>query len=274
MTGQVQQRISPLIMSRIHNGHLIAPQTLDTASTRASAWAPTGTEPSTGPISLGNPGSCPAGGTTVYVVLDGSLSVASADGNDPLARRHEETALAIAHVASACRCRHDRVALIPFDVGSPGQVPPQPLTRSGVRRLRQGLRRLSIGYGLSSRLIPALAHIEQHAAGRSEALALVVFSDFFLTDQFPTAAINRMCAFPGSVHAVVLGAVPPRVLALYPDVAVTRLTPGSPPGAAARAVFDGLTRHRTYPVTDEGNAAHQSDNNLCGRTEHTHDHSR
>lgn len=268
MTSPAQHRVSPLLTPRLQGGRLLAPQRLNTASTRAIGRVPIDSEPSDHPISLGDPGACPAGGTTVYIVLDESLSVASADGNDPLARRHDETALAIAHVASACRCRRDRVAIVPFDVGSPGQVPPQPLIGSGMRRLRQGLRHLSIGYGLSSSLLPALTHVEQHAAGRREALALVVFSDFLLTDQFPKAAVNRLCAFPGAVHVVALGAAPPPILSGHPDVAVTRLTPSSPPGAAARAVFESLTHYRTHQTTRAAAPIAPPDT-PCGRTENT-----
>jgi hypothetical protein len=267
MTSAVQQQVS-LLASHFQGGGLLPPQTLGIASTHASFRESTGPAPGTRQIILGDPGSCPAAGTSVYVVLDESASVASADGNDPLSRRHRETAFAIAHVASACRCRHDRVALFPFDVGSPGQVPPQPLTSPGVRRLRQGLRSLSTGYGMSSSLLPALTHVEQHAARRSGALALVVFSDFLLTDQFPAAAMTRMCAFPGSVHAVVLGAAPPPVLLQHPGVTITRLTPRSPPGAAAQAVFDGLTRQRTHRTTGAASPLPPPDN-PCDRTEDT-----
>lgn len=205
---------------------------------------------------LGDPGGCPPDGTTVAIVLDQSPSITSSDGNDPLSRRHAEAALAIRHVAAACRCGRDRIALVPFDCDSPGHVAPQPLTALGVRRLDRTLRRLASVWGLSSQLGPALdraeSHTTRHGAGSA---AVVVFSDFLLTDPSPTTALRRLRGFPGHVHAVVLGASPPSVLTDDPNVTVTRLTPTSPPGAAARAVFDGLTRYRTHHRTDPGSAA-------------------
>lgn len=228
-----------LLGGQLLSSHLLPSNRIGEGGSRPVAPARTGEVP----VPLGDPGGCPPTGSTVYVVLDQSPSVASEGGNDPLSRRHQETALAIAQVASACRCRQDRVGLIPFSVGSPGHVPPQPLARPGMRRLRRGLR---AGCGSSSSMLPALRFVERDARDRRGPLALVVFSDFLLTDSSPSDVISRMCAFPGSVHAVVLGAAPPQALLRHPHVTVTRLTPNSPRGAAAQAVFDGLTRHRTH----------------------------
>jgi hypothetical protein len=197
-------------------------------------------------ISLETPGPCPPGGATVFIVLDESGSVTAGGGNDPLSRRHAETLLAIRHVAGACRCRRDRVALVAFDAGFMGCVAPQPLTAAGLRRLHRGLRRLSRQRGMSSDLDPALRHVERAAQNQRGPVAVVVFSDFLLTDTDPTAVLARLPVFPGYVHAVVLGAVPPSVLTADARVAVTRLTPSSPPGAAARAVFDGLNHYRSH----------------------------
>ncbi|MDM2096417.1 VWA domain-containing protein [Mycobacteroides abscessus] len=216
------------------------------------------------PLRLGDPGPCPPGGATVFIVLDGSASVAGCGGNDPLSRRHSEAALAIRHVARACRCGRDRVALVPFDIASTGHVGPQPLTERGVRRLHHGLRQLSDECGLSSELGPALEVIEAQTGAASGAVALVVFSDFLLTDSNPSAVLSRLHAFPGSVHAVVLGGQPPGVLLADPAVAVTRLTPSSPPGSAARAVFDGLTHYRIRHRFHQGSAAHHSSDTAEG----------
>lgn len=220
--------------------------------------APSGTVASSLLIALGDPGRCGPEGTTVAIVLDESASVTCGDGNDPLSRRHAETALAIGHVAAACHCGRDRVAVVPFDTGSPGYVPPQPLTRAGVRRLHRGLQCLAGGWGMSSELGQALDAVDSQIGKHLGNLAVVVFSDFLLTDANPTDVLRRLCSLPGYVHAVVLGAQPPAVLAADPAIAVTRLTPASPPGAAARAVFDGLTRFRTYQSPDLGSAARHS----------------
>lgn len=197
------------------------------------------------PIHLGPPGPCPSGGVTVFIVLDESASVAATGGNDPLSQRHAEAALAIHHVAAACRCRRDLVSLVPFDDHSPGYVAPQPLTRHGVRRLDRALQRLAKGWGLSSELEPALTRVEAAARSQRRSVAVVVFSDFLLTDAHPSSVMTRLRSFPGYVHAVVLGALPPAALVDEPAIAVTRLTRSSEPGAAARAVFDGLNHYRT-----------------------------
>lgn len=206
-------------------------------------------------VVLGDPGSCSPGGSDTWVIIDSSPSVESSDGNDPLSRRYDETALAIRHVAEACRCGCDRIALVPFDVGSPGQVASQPLTSRGVRRLDRGLQCLAGTRGMSSQLGPALDQAEGHITRQGPGSAVVVFSDFLLTDRNPSSALSRLRAFPGHVHAVVLGALPPDVLVADPKVTVTRLTPTSPPGAVARAVFDGLTRYRIHSPSHLGSAA-------------------
>lgn len=209
------------------------------------------------PIILGEPGGCPPRGSLLHVVLDQSPSVAGDGGNDPLSRRHAEAALAIRHVAAACRCRRDRVALVPFDDDSTGAVAPQPLTRRGLRVLDRGLDRLADSWGMSSQLGPALDRVDAEPSGAGEQHAVVVFSDFLLTDSDLGSVLRRLCELPGYVHAVVLGAQPPSVLAADPNVTVTRLTPSSPRGAAARAVFDGLTRFRP---TTSGSAAPDYEN--------------
>ncbi|MFV8295980.1 hypothetical protein ACNQP7_04555 [Mycolicibacterium fortuitum] len=207
-------------------------------------------------IRLGDPGTCPSGQTTVFIVDDGSPSVSDTGGNDPLSRRYAETALAIRRLASACRCKRERAALVPFDAGSAGHIAPQPLTRRGLRNLIGGVQQRAGECGLSSDLGPALDRVAAYTARSHGAVALVVFSDFLLTDQNPSAVLERLRTFPGYVHAVVLGAQPPRVLLADLNVAVTRLIPSSPPGGAAQAVFDGLTHYRTHGSSSQCSAAH------------------
>ncbi|GFM17888.1 uncharacterized protein PO1_contig_020_12 [Mycobacterium sp. PO1] len=103
--------------------------------------------------------------------------------------------------------------------------------------------------------------IEAKAGREPGAVAVVVLSDFLLTDRNPAAVLSRLRSIGDSVHAVVLGAYPPAALLDDPNVTVTRLTPSSAPGAAARAVFSGLISFRTHSTTDQGSAArhHQTD---------------
>lgn len=223
---------------------LLEPRLLEGRPTVQRAYqAPTVLADGQTPTSLGDPGWCPPHGTNLSVILDGSPSVTSPGGNDPLSRRHDEAAHAIAHVAAACRCKRERVSLLPFDLPAAGYVPPQPLTKTGLRRLHRGLRAAARST-TSSNLDPALTHAERMAARAPGAAALVVFSDFLLSDRCPNDVLGRLVSFPGYVHAVVLGAEPPALFLHDRGVAHSRIMPTSPPGATAYAVFDGLVHYR------------------------------
>ncbi|BBX63224.1 hypothetical protein MSAS_23980 [Mycobacterium saskatchewanense] len=257
MNTALREALSP-VPAAVNASRLLDPRSLGPGDHRAEPKAAASPDPVEVAINLAPPGSCSAGGTTTFVVLDESAGVTGSGGNDPLSRRHAEAALAIRHVAAACRCRRDRVALVPFDRGSAGFVAPQPLTRNGLRTITRGLQRLSHGMGLSSELGPPLDYVETQASQQRGDVALVVFSDLLLTDQNPSTVLTRLRAFPGYVHAVVLGAIPPSVLVDDPYVAVTRLTPSTPPGEAAHAVFDGLNHYRS-PSSTTGSAAHPTE---------------
>ena len=264
MNPALRAALSPLPVA-VSQSQLLVSRNLGQGNAHGSQNVPVPRDPTELAITMQPAGPCPHGGTTVFIVLDESASVTAGGGNDPLSRRHAETALAIRHVASACRCRKDRVALVPFDRGSAGYVAPQPLTVQGVRRLTRGLERLSGGWGLSSELDPPLSDVENQVGQVRGAVAVVVFSDFLLTDTNPSAVVSRLRSFPGYVHAVVLGALPPAVLVTDPTVAVSRLTPSSKPGSAARAVFDGLNHYRRHGPPTAGSAAHHTVN----KKEHT-----
>ncbi|ADU00385.1 VWA domain-containing protein [Mycolicibacterium gilvum] len=215
MTATTPGIVSPLPAGLL-DGQRLPPRILDVAAGPVSNPHMVSAGPE--PIVLGDPGSCPPGGSQTFVIIDSSPSVDDSDGNDPLSRRYDETALAIRHVAEACRCGRDRIALVPFDNGSPGHVAPQPLTPRGVRRLDRGLQRLAATYGMSSQLGPALDRVDTQTVRRGAQTGVVVFSDFLLTDQNPTNVLSRLRAFPGHVHVVVLGALPPGVLVADPNV--------------------------------------------------------
>ncbi|MCX2934667.1 hypothetical protein ORI20_30825 [Mycobacterium sp. CVI_P3] len=262
---------APSLPAHLRDGQLLPPAIVRAGHTAGVKQRPARARDEAEHIRLGDPGPCPPDGATVFIVLDESASVASGGGNDPLSRRHEETALAIWHVAAACQCGRDRAALVPFDMNSAGHVAPQPFTARGLRRLDRGLHRLSGGCGLSSDLGPALDRVEAYAGRQCENNAVVVFSDFLLTDANPSNILSRLRTLPGYVHAVVLGAAPPRVLVAAPDVTVTHLTPSSPPGSAARAVFDGLTHFRTILESRAGQASPRCTKPSTGRS-NSHDH--
>jgi hypothetical protein len=72
---------------------------------------------------------------------------------------------------------------------------------------------------------------------------LVVLSDFQLLDTDPAQVLLDLAAFPGQVHAVVLGVrVPAGVL--DERITVTHIGRDDPHGAVARALFSSLTTHR------------------------------
>jgi hypothetical protein len=75
------------------------------------------------------------------------------------------------------------------------------------------------------------------------ATTLVVLSDFLLLDADPAQVLSELVAFPGDIHAVVMGSqVPDCVLA--GDITVTEVRQDSRPGAVAQALFRSLVTHR------------------------------
>lgn len=193
-------------------------------------------------ITLGDPGTC-GGKTTTFILTDNSLSVCGAGGNDPISRRHDEALLTIRHVAAACRCGQERVALLPFDQPSLGLVLPQRLDGRGIRRLKRGMV-IAERTGGSSSLLPALTFAEHLAKLTPNNAAVVVLSDFELCDDEPDRVLDRLASFPGYVHAVVLGGFTSGDLKDHQRMAISKIASGSQPGDVAQAVFAGLTAHR------------------------------
>ncbi|AGB22141.1 hypothetical protein Mycsm_01748 [Mycobacterium sp. JS623] len=194
-------------------------------------------------ITLGDPGTCGDKATTTFVVTDNSGSVCGPGGNDPTSQRHDEALLTIRHVAAACTCGRDRVALLPFDQPSLGLVLPQCLDGNGIRRLKRGMV-IAERTGVSSSLLPALTFAERLAKLTPNHAAIVVLSDFELTDPYPNQELERLANFPGYVHVVVLGGFTPGQLEDDERVAISEITPESQPGEVAHAIFDGLTHYR------------------------------
>jgi hypothetical protein len=73
-------------------------------------------------------------------------------------------------------------------------------------------------------------------------VTLVLLSDFYLLDSDRSAVLAELAAFPGTVHAVVLGGH--QVTDMPGGVQVTNIGRDDPPGAVAKALFASLTRHR------------------------------
>jgi len=110
-------------------------------------------------------------------------------------------------------------------------------------RLRGGLK-VPDSYHGSSVLGPSLKRAQLLAKEHDKCrTTLVVLSDFLLFDTEPI--LLELAAFPGDVHAVVLGSAVPMGLKVEP-IRVTAIKRGDPPGAVARAVFASLLTHRVH----------------------------
>ncbi|TNC23708.1 hypothetical protein [Amycolatopsis alkalitolerans] len=180
--------------------------------------------------------------TLLIAVFDNSGSVICPVGADPLSNRFAEVEHAFSVVARK-GARHELGAVVHFDTPSSGEVGPVPLTRSGVGALKKGLRIPPDGAG-SSELAPSLARVTEVAEAHPEhEVTLVVLSDFLLMDPDPRGVLSDLAAFPGDVHAVVLGARLPAGV-LDERITVTHIGRDDPPGAVARAAFASLITHR------------------------------
>lgn len=191
---------------------------------------------------LGTPGKPSPVPTLLIAVFDNSGSVTSPGGTDPLSNRYAEVTRAFQTVARK-GTRQELGAIVHFDTPSSGEVEPVPITRTGMLRLRAGLRPPPDGAG-SSDLGPSLHRaLEIAEAHPGHEVTLVVLSDFQLFDPDPGQVLSDLTAFPGSVHAVILGGrLPPGVL--NDPITVTAVDRGSRPGAVARALFSSLVTHR------------------------------
>ncbi|MCR6484035.1 hypothetical protein M8542_14520 [Amycolatopsis sp. OK19-0408] len=194
------------------------------------------------PYELGDPGQPSPTPTIVIALFDDSGSVTGRGGNDPLARRYDEVEHAFQVVARR-GSRRELGAVLHFDSPCRTDAGPVPITRLGMASLRPGLRRPKDGVG-SSTLAPSLDQAVElaHSHPRHQA-TLVVLSDFLLLDADPAQVLSDLRAFPGLVHAVVLGSrVPDGVL--DGAVTVTQIMSGGPRGAVAKALFGSLVARR------------------------------
>ncbi|MCA1671951.1 MAG: hypothetical protein LC799_07015, partial [Actinobacteria bacterium] len=191
---------------------------------------------------LGDPGWPARVPTLLITIFDSSGSVTSSAGTDPLSNRFAEARHAFSVVARRGSLR-ELGAVLHFDTPSIGDVRPAPLTRLGLLMLRRGLRVPPGGAG-SSELAPSLHRaVELALAHPGHQVTLVVLSDFQLLDPEPQQVLADLAAFPGQVHAVVLGSDLPAGM-LDEHIMVTPIGRNDPPGAVARAVFASLTAYR------------------------------
>jgi hypothetical protein len=191
---------------------------------------------------LGDPGRPPEYPTLLIVIADDSGSVIAPAGTDPLSNRYEEARRAFKVVARHGRT-HELGAVIHFDTPTSSDVLAAELTRRGLRQLTTGLRVPPDAAGASV-LGPSLHEAVRLARAYPEhRTSLLVLSDFQLFDPDLGAVLAELAAFPGDIHAVVLGALLPEGL-LDQRVHITQIGYDDQPGAVARAVFVSLTIHR------------------------------
>lgn len=194
-------------------------------------------------VELGNAGSDPQTPTLVLLDFDDSGSLAS--GNDPVGARYEEAKRALRHIAAASHTDSQQVAVFRFDHPEITPIGPLPLNSEiSVGELLTAADPPAEAMGSSS-LTPSIMAMnrlaEQHPASDKVA---VIFSDFELFDQQPTQPYEEIARFPGLVHAVVLGNLPPAPLLVLPNVEVTQVSPSDPPGMLAATLTHSLTRFR------------------------------
>ena len=189
-------------------------------------------------IRLGKAGSCPKKPVLLISLFDNSASVTG--GNDPIGNRFLEAELAIRRVGAKCRCGQEYVATLHFDTPTTHDLQPTPIGKSHADEIIRSLSIPPDGAGISC-LGPSLTA----ARGLVDRFPthhpiLVVLSDYELFDHY----LDDLIAFPGDVHAVVLRAEPPPILADADTVMVTAVNYNSQPGTVARAIFTALTRDR------------------------------
>lgn len=216
-------------------GRLVSPSLFGTAPTIPA------TEPDPA-YKLGSPGKPSPVPTLLIALFDNSGSVTSPGGTDPLSNRYAEVTTAFQTVARKGSPR-ELGAIVHFDTPSSGGVEPVPITRTGMLRLRAGLRPPPDGAG-TSELGPSLHRALEIAENHpGHEVTLVVLSDFQLFDPEPGQVFSYLAAFPGDVHAVVLGGRLP-VGVLDERITITAIDRESRPGAVARALFSSLVTHR------------------------------
>ncbi|WP_375384004.1 vWA domain-containing protein [uncultured Microbacterium sp.] len=194
-------------------------------------------------VELGWPGLEPKRPCLDVFIFDSSGSVIAPQGTDPVGNRFAEAARAIRLTANWSFTDRSKVAVLHFDdpVGASGVVALN--DRHLMRRLERSLQNPR-GSGISD-LRPSLLAMERLAAAHSDHdVRATIFSDFELTDDNVSELFSQLLAFPGLVHAVILGGQVPPDLIDAENVTITPLNPDDPPGAFAAAIHRSLTATR------------------------------
>lgn len=195
-------------------------------------------------VELGWPGLDPARPCLDIISFDDSGSVTAALGADPVGNRFAEARKAIRLVANWSRSSRSKIAVLHFDHPN-GASGVHALTERRLgHKLNASLSRPRLGFGTSN-LHPSLTEAERLAAAHPDHdVRLTVFSDFELTDVDPQGVLSRLAAFPGKVHAVVLGEQSPPLLLDVDNITITPLSERDAHGSFAAAILRSLTATR------------------------------
>lgn len=192
-------------------------------------------------VPLGRAGRCPKRPALFIVVADDSGSVCG--GNDPLGHRYEEIGYALRRVGAACTCGKCLASIVHFDVPTNADVPPTPINRKHQQKLEAGLTVPS--NAASSNLGPALTSAYSLAKRHPRhTTTLIAATDFELFDHDVDQIMERLVAFPGTVHAMVLNTTPLPVLTRSTNVTVSKVDARSAIGSVAKSIFGTLTAGR------------------------------
>lgn len=195
-------------------------------------------------VELGWPGFDPVRPSLDILDFDDSGSVITPGGTDPIGNRFREARKALSVVQTWTFTSRSKAAVLHFDQPCSGTSGVMSLNNWRIdEALDRSLRVPRDGAGTSD-LLPSLAEAERLAAGHPDHdVRFTILSDFQLADDDPADVLARLVAFPGEVHAVILNADAPPDL-VGPNISITRLAHGDPPGALAAAIHRSLTATR------------------------------
>jgi len=194
---------------------------------------------------FGPTGFCPQDPVEHKVITDRSpsLGYGANPGNDPAGLRHLAVWRAAQQVAARCRCGHEHLEVLSFDLTGALDTGRLGFDRAAIKALAQAMSSTDYGFGVST-LAPSLTAARHRLESHDGPATLTILSDFQLTDM---ATISELDDFPAWVHAVVFTAPVPselQALADAGDIAVTRVTPTDRAATVALAVYGELTRFR------------------------------
>lgn len=187
--------------------------------------------------------SCPEHPTLQLFLTDlsPSLGYGGNPGNDPAGLRHPALLAAARHVARACRCGHEHLQVLSFDLHGDFDIGPLTFKRADMATLTAAMESRNYGSGCSS-LGPAVTAAAEILSDWDGPATVTVMSDFELTDPH---SISLLGDLPAHVHAVVFTSpVPAELNDLDDQVEITHVAPTDSIDTVAHAIHSQLIHHR------------------------------